>query len=247
MQRIEVGTVSVSNPFNSAQIRHISLLPEDVDCIVFWTKDPAPLVPHLARLEEYYRFYMQFTLTPYGRIFERRLRDKTEIVETFRALSRQIGKHRVRWRYDPVILNSEIDIAYHRRAFEKLCGLLGGSTESVTISFVDMYKRLNPALLRELTEGEMFELAAIFSDIAGRYGLGIQTCGEAVDLSPWGIKRGACVDSAFIETLIGRPLEVGRDPYQRPWCECCQSVDIGSYNTCTNGCIYCYANRRSPK
>jgi hypothetical protein len=247
MQRIEVGTVSVPNPFNSAQIRHISLLPDDVDCIVFWTKDPAPLLPYLSRLEEHYRFYMQFTLTPYGRILERRLRDKTEIVETFRALSLQTGKHRVRWRYDPVILNSEIDIPYHRRAFDKLCSLLVDCTEGVTISFVDMYKRLDPSLFRELTEGEMFELAAIFSDIAGQYGLEIQTCGEPVDLSPWGIKHGACVDSAFIETLIGRPLRLARDPYQRVWCGCCQSVDIGSYNTCTNGCVYCYANRRLAK
>lgn len=243
MRQIEVGTVNVANPFNSAQIRHVSLLPKDVDCIVFWTKDPGPFLSYLPRLEEKYSFYFQFTITPYGRLFERRLRNKLEIVETFRVLSGLIGKHRVHWRYDPVILNHDIDVAYHCLAFEKLCVLLADYTELVIISFFDMYKRLDPSRLRELTEPEMFELAAILGGIASRYGLRIQTCGEETDVSAYGITRGACINGAFIEQLIGRPLGLERDPYQRTWCECGQSVDIGSYNTCKNGCIYCYASR----
>ncbi len=85
-------------------------------------------------------------------------------------------------------------------------------------------------------------LAKGFADIAGEYGLPLYTCAEAVELSEYGIRHAACIDSAKVERIAGYPIRVERDPGQRPACGCAASVDVGVYNTCPNGCTYCFSH-----
>ncbi len=243
MNRLREGFVMTRNPMNPAQVKRISLLPEDVDCIVFWTKDPAPLLPYLSELDEAgYRYYFQFTLTPYGREVEKNLRGKQDIFQTFVQLSGHVGKHRVLWRYDPILLQGKLDEGYHLRQFEDMAKALQPYTDSVTISFVDNYAKLKEANIREATDAQMHGLANSLAKIAASAGLSIRACCEKTDYTVHGIKQAHCIDRELIEKLCGHPLALKPDKNQRPGCGCAQSVDIGAYNTCKNGCIYCYAN-----
>lgn len=248
LDRLAQGYVLVPNPLNSSQVGKILLTPNVVDCIVFWSKDPAPLLPWLSKLDGIgYSYYFQFTLTPYGAELEPYVRPKTEVVRTFQALSQRVGENRVLWRYDPIVLNAYWDIGRHIRAFTALCRQLAGFTRTCVISFVDCYAKNAAAqkagLLRPIAPEEMTVLATAFADIARPLGISLQSCCEMLDLSPCGVAPAHCIDGALIEQIIGQPLDIPAAQSQRPACGCAHSLDIGTYDTCLHGCLYCYANR----
>ncbi|MHC1694531.1 MAG: DUF1848 domain-containing protein [Eubacteriales bacterium] len=243
MKRVRAGYVLTRNPMNPSQVSRIALSPEVVDCIVFWTKDASNLLPYLEELDGLgYNYYFQFSLTPYGRDIEKNLRDKSELMESFRELSERIGRKRVIWRYDPIILNDTLTVEYHMEHFSQMCSELNGCTDRVTISFVDMYPKLKTALLREITDEEIASLSIFIGKTAKEHGLAVSACCERDDLSGYGIDRASCIDRELIEEITGCPMKLARDKNQREGCGCAESVDIGSYNTCVNGCVYCYAN-----
>jgi hypothetical protein len=247
LNRLKAGYVITRNPMNPKQVSRISLSPEAVDCIVFWTKDPMPMMDKLPEIDSMgYSYYFQFTLTPYGRDIERNLREKREILRTFQQLSGLLGKERIVWRYDPIVMNASLTIPYHLQHFERMCGVLSGYTSQCTISFVDLYSKLSKIIkkniIREIGTEEMLEIAERFSSIAQRYGIELRSCSEKLDLSQFNILPAACIDKTKVEEVCGHPITWSRDRNQRPGCGCMKSVDIGVYNTCRNGCIYCYAN-----
>lgn len=243
MNRIREGQVCVRNPMNHAQISRIYLTPDVVDCIVFWTKDPSPLMNYLDELEAYgyRRYYFQFTLTPYDSDIERNLRKKEEIIRTFQGLSQRIGRRRVVWRYDPIILHPYMSIEGHKERFEYLCEQLSPHTDTVTISFVDLYRRISGLCLHEATKHDMEVLSRFIAATAKSYGLCANACCERTDLQLFGIDRASCIDRKRIEDICGQRLKLRRDAGMRDGCGCFESIDIGAYNTCQNGCVYCYA------
>lgn len=247
-RRLYAGEVLVRNPYRPTQVSRLLLSPETVDCIVFWTKDVGPMLPRLIELDQLgYRYYFQFTLTPYGRNLEPGMRPKGKILETFRALSDYVGPGRVLWRYDPVLLSGTYTLEAHRRAFEWLCGELEGLTERVTLSFVDLYARRGGSNYRAPTEPEREELAAFFGEMALRHGLDPRACCEAGDFTAYGIRPASCIDQKVLERAAGRPVRLRKDRNQRPGCGCRESVDLGEYGTCPGGCAYCYANPRGSR
>ena len=244
-QRLKAGYADVVNPFNRKQVSRISLKPEAVDCIVFWTKDPAPMLERLGALKGYH-YYVQVSITPYGRDVEENLRPKGEIIKTVQELSRRLGKERVVWRYDPILLNDSYTVAGQLVWFEKALAELSPCVERCVISFIDMYAKMKKNAaglnLRELTEIEMHELATGLAERARGSGVRLQTCSEAIDLDIYGISHGACIDGELIEWITRKPVKAGKAKSQRPLCNCVESFDIGQYDTCINGCHYCYAN-----
>ena len=246
INRIREGYLYVRNPMNANQISKIDLSPEVVDCIVFWTKNPADMIDKLDELKDY-QYYFQITLTGYGKDVEPGLPDKNEVlIPAFKRLSAKIGKKRTIWRYDPILINSKYSKDYHYRAFAKIADELKDYTERVVISFVDLYaktQRNTAGLQIENTDSdEMVEIAARLAEIAHERGLEIESCAEAIDLESVGVAHGHCIDKKLIEEIIGCPIRVNKDKNQRPECGCMESVEVGSYNTCKNGCKYCYAN-----
>jgi len=245
--RLREGFVYVRNPMNIHQVSRIVLSPDVIDCIVFWSKNPQPMLLRLDELKSY-MYYFQYTINAYDKGLEVGVPKKDGVINTFRKLSEIIGSKRVIWRYDPILLTEQMDIDYHLRYFEEIAKRLEGYTNACVISFVDLYKKTQNNLketdAREPSLKEMLELAAKMCIIATKYGMKIQTCAEEVALESVGVKHGKCIDNALIEDLLNVKLVVSKDPNQRKECGCVQSIDIGEYNTCAHGCKYCYANFR---
>ncbi len=249
--RLREGDVLVRNPMNARQISRISLSPEAMDGIVFWTKNPVPMLSRLGELEPY-PYYFQFTLTAYGRDVEPNLPGKNGVlIPAFQELSRMAGRERVVWRYDPIFLSDRYTVEYHCRYFRVLAAKLGEYTEKCTVSFLDFYRstarNMRSLHIREMTAAQQREMMERFSEIAGEYGLYIDTCSEAISLEDLGISHASCVDRERLERIGGYRLKVGRDRNQRKECGCAASVDIGAYDTCGNGCLYCYATDSPPR
>lgn len=247
-RRMRAGSVLVRNPMNFHQVSRIPLNPDVVDGIVFWTKNPVPMMERLEELEPY-PYYFQFTLNAYGRDVEPAVPSKREVlIPAFQELSRRIGRERVLWRYDPIFLSDKYTVDYHCRYFEKLARCLYPYTEQCTISFIDLYqntaKRLKPIGGRAPERQEILALAQRMAEIAGRYGFRLKTCAEEIELAQLGIEHGSCIDAKLLERIGGYPLAVGKDPNQRGACRCAAAVDIGCYDTCKGGCLYCYANHQ---
>ncbi|HIX53038.1 MAG TPA: DUF1848 domain-containing protein [Candidatus Lachnoclostridium stercoripullorum] len=249
--RLREGYVLVRNPMNARQISRISLSPEAVDGIVFWTKNPVPMLSRLGELEPY-PYYFQFTLTAYGRDVEPNLPGKNGVlIPAFQELSRMAGRERVVWRYAPIFLSDRYTVDYHCRYFRVLAAKLGEYTEKCTVSFLDFYRstarNMRSLHIREMTAAQQREMMERFSEIAGEYGLYIDTCSEAISLEDLGVSHASCVDRERLERIGGYRLNVGRDRNQRKECGCAASVDIGAYDTCGNGCLYCYATDSPPR
>lgn len=244
-RRVREGFLYVRNPMNAHQVSRVSLSPEVVDAIVFWTKNPAPILKRLDAFSAY-PYYFQTTLTGYGSDVERCLPDKKNVlIPAFKELSSCVGPTRNIWRYDPILFNKTYSPEYHIHAFECIAEALEGSTEKCVISFVDRYTRNSKALrgleAYELSEAELNEFAATLAGIAREHGMVVATCAEKIDLSACGIEHNACIDKALLEHIMAGELKVKKDAGQRPECGCMASIDIGSYNTCRHGCVYCYA------
>ncbi len=244
--RIKEGFLFVRNPVNMHQVSKIDLSPEVVDCIVFWTKNPAPMLAGLEELKAY-PYYFQFTLTGYGTDIERNVPHKKDVViQVFQDLSKRIGAQRVVWRYDPILFNDKYTPGYHLRAFAQIAGALRGYTNKCVISFVDRYvknqKRMDALKVYELEETQLSVFAGRLSEIAGENGMEIGSCAENMDLEQCGIKHNSCIDKGLIESLTGSRIKAGKDKNQREACGCLESIDVGTYHTCQSGCAYCYAN-----
>jgi len=247
VNRINAGYCLVKNPYNPAQIRRVSLLPEDVDGIVLWTKNAAPLLPKISALDRFV-YYFQYTITPYFSDIETALADKKSIViPAFQSLANVIGAERVIWRYDPIIFTDRYDFSYHSGAFARLCGLLSGNTKKCVISFVAEYKSIagNFAGIGNITPTveDKIRLAETLLAIANEHGITLCACCESPQIYLLGIRPISCVSAELIGGISGKPLNIPRDKNQRKGCNCAESVDIGAYNCCMNGCRYCYANR----
>lgn len=243
--RLLTRDVTVRNPVNPKQVRRVSLAPEDVDCIVFWTKDPAPMLDRLALLKNH-PYYFQFTLTPYGPDIEPNLSPKAKIIDTFLRLSDKIGAHKVIWRLDPILLSKKIGIDFHIKRFYEVARRLDGYTQQCVISFIDMYRHIQNKTaelsVRPPAEAEMQQLTGQLVRIAAAANMLMKTCAENIDLADLGIEHGQCIDTGLISELTGRACNIAKDPNQRKLCGCAASVDVGAYNTCGHQCTYCYAN-----
>lgn len=245
INRLQAGFVYIKNPRNPRRIASVTLKPEAVDCIVFWTKNARPMLDKLDIVDRLgYPYYFQFTLTPYDHHVEKGLPVKSEVIETFKRLSDKIGKQRVVWRYDPVIVSKAFSVQYQLEAFGSLCDSLRDYTSQCIFSFIDLYTKnrnnLQDIMACEVENLHKNKIAQGFSAIAQAHKLILAACSETVDFSAYGIDHAACIDQSMIESITGYAIRAKKDPNQRPACGCLESIDVGAYDSCSYGCIYCY-------
>jgi hypothetical protein len=256
MRRLHAGWCEVPNPYNAHQVARIDLAPAAVDAIVFWTRNPAPLLPHLAAIEAMgHRFLFHYTLMDNPRLLETHRPSLAAAIRTFHRLAAIVGPQRVIWRYDPIVFSSITPPGFHRDRFAAIAAALSGATQRVVISIMDDYRKIRPrmdalasqgavvAVLAEEQQAAYGDLLAFMAATAASHGMAIQSCSEPFDLAPSGIPHGACIDPALIQSALGVAVTQCKDQTQRPACGCAVSRDIGMYDSCLTGCQYCYANR----
>jgi hypothetical protein len=250
LNRLRAGFCHWIHPYTGA-VRRVSLRPDHVDAIVFWTRWPAPLLPHLpALVADGYRLVFQFTITGYGAPVETHSPLEERALATFEKVSRALGAGAVLWRYDPVVLSPRMTPDWHADHFARLARRLSGLTRRCTFSFVDFYGKTERNL-RAVEEGsgtrfgrpdtpEKRVLAGRLGAIARVHGMELLSCCDD-SLVGGAVGRSRCVDPDVIAALRGgeRP-EAPPRPTRRD-CGCVRSVDIGCYDTCALGCAYCYA------
>ena len=246
LERLREGRAIVPNPEVPDHAMELDLSPESVQGIVFCSKDYRPLLPHLARLAGKWPVYCHYTITPYGRDVEPGVPDVRESMATLRELSRITGRERVAWRYDPVLVNGAYPVQRHMRDFTAMAGILAPFISLCVFSFVDLYGKVRRAMpdLMPVSTRDMDTLAAWFGQTAQRLGFTIQTCGSAPDYARFGIGRSGCITAALLGKAWGLCLGRARPGNRRRGCGCMATVDIGTYDTCRAGCLYCYACRR---
>ena len=251
MNRIRAGYCTVPNPFNRKQVSYVSLDPKDVDVVVFWTRNPRPILVHLRELDERgFRYYFQYTVMDNPRILDPKTPSLQNAIATFQSLADAIGPEKVMWRYDPIVFSSITTPAFHEATYRRIAEALHGYTFRSVISIVDLYRKTKKHL-RNL-ESDGFKLTPCYGDIfadlmrsmarcARENGMTVVTCAEEKNLSLYGIEPGKCVDDEYIERTFGISVINKKDPSQRKACGCVVSKDIGMCHTCLFGCRYCYA------
>lgn len=251
-ERLEAGSVAVKNPYGGAHYT-VSLRPGDVAAYVFWTRNAAPFATALRRVAgDGVPFVVQFTITGYPRALESSVIDEERAVAQIRDLAGRYGARAVVWRYDPVLLTSLTPPDWHRARLARLAGLLRGSVDEVCLSFAHVYAKTRRNLGRaaeqhgfswyDPEDAEKAALLAELSNIANDYCMAGTVCSQP-DL---GGVPARCIDVGRLSDVAGRLVRARRKG-NRPGCLCAESRDIGAYDTCPHGCVYCYAVRDRDK
>lgn len=254
MNRIRDGCVRWVNPF-SRLVHSISLRPEDVIAFVLWSKNYAPLLPYLDELDARgYRMLFHFTINGLPKPFEPRVPDAADMVKCAHSLARRYGPDPVLWRYDPVLISSITDRQYHLDRFRELCAVIEGAVKRCYFSFTVFHSKVkrNAATLQretgislcDLPPAERVAIANLLADIALEHGIEMYSC--CGDYLVGGkIKKANCTDAALLHRLYPERARRLIEAPTREGCGCCECTDIGAYDTCAHGCVYCYANSRA--
>ena len=254
------GFVRSPNPSNRKQISHVSLNPKEVEVVVFWTRNPQPLVHYLRELEQRgFLYYFQFTVMDNPRQIDTKTPPLSSSLRAFQRLSGIIGPEKVIWRYDPIVISNITDMEFHINKYKSISKALQGYTLRSVISIVDIYSKLKKRLKILKEKGvEIMDCNRMFgrdfdgfmsslAQIANENKMEIVSCAEEPDLKKYNILPGKCIDDNYIERVFGINVAHKKDPCQRKACGCVVSKDIGMYNTCLFGCQYCYATTNFEK
>ena len=245
LNRLREGFVITRNPLFPNRVTRYELTPDKVDAILFCSKNYEPILPYMAEIARDYRIYCYYTITAYGEDIEPNVPDIDTSIETLGELSSIVGKGKVAWRYDPVLLTRKYTVERHLETFADMAARLAGSVDRCIFSFVEVYKKLrtNMPELVMLREKDMLALAEGMGKIARAHGMEIQTCGTDIDYSAYGIRQSGCATLDIIGRANSCAFRKLKHRGLRKGCHCIESRDIGAYDTCPNGCRYCYANR----
>jgi hypothetical protein len=265
-ERMRAGYCTWKNPYNR-QEQHISF--SELSAIVFWSKNPEPLLNRLDELDGYkIPYYFHFTINAYPQDYASRIEPGVpplkQRIETFRRLSQRLGKERVSWRFDPILLGGELTVDAVMNSIRQVGDQLSGFTERMVFSFADIHRyravscrigrlSLDNESLREPTHPEMNALAEQIRELTSTWNIQPAVCAEPHTFS---VPRSRCVDSELL-LRIAEPYPDCRqrlqalfthwstlkDTGQRYECLCAVSKDIGWSNSCQHNCVYCYGTK----
>lgn len=227
------------------QMNRVGLRNIDVDGFVFWTRNIAPMIPHLAEVRETAPFVVQMTITNYATEIENSVISAEKAVEDLKTIADVYGPKAAVWRYDPIMISPTMSVDWHFDNFAKLASQLNGASDEVVVSFMQYYKKADLNMLRDgitWTNPPKFEKRKILdrlSEIAKSEGFKLTLCTQP-DLVAYNSEAACCVDAERLAVISGGVFK-SRQKGNRPGCKCGESRDIGSYDSCPHGCIYCYA------
>ena len=249
LKRFEEGYVYTRNPLFPNKVTRYELSSDKIDAVLFCSKNYAPILPRLREITDQYRTYFHYTITAYGRDIEPGVPSVDESIRTLIELEKIVGRGRIAWRYDPVLLTDTYTVERHLETFAYMAEQLAPHIDRCIFSFVEMYKKLetNMPELVPLTEDDKQHLAEGLGATAAKYGMRIQTCGTNGDYSRYGIRSSGCATLEILGRANGCEFRDIKHKGMREGCHCIESRDIGAYDTCLNGCKYCYANKSPQK
>lgn len=245
LKRFEEGYVYTRNPLFPHMVTKYQLSPDKIDAVIFCSKNYAPILPRLREITDRYRTYFHYTITAYGKDIEPGVPDIDEGIATLIGLEKIVGRGRIAWRYDPVLLTKDYTIERHLDTFGYMAKKLAPHIDRCIFSFVEMYKKLkyNMTEIIPLTMQDRERIAKGLGETAAKYGILLQTCGNSGDFSRYGIHHSGCITLEVLGRANGCEFREIKHKGQREGCRCIESRDIGAYDTCPNGCKYCYANK----
>ena len=244
IKRFEEGFVYVRHPWYPEKVTKYLLNPEVVDCVEFCSKNYKPILNDLHKITDRFNTYFHYTITAYGKDVEPNVPSIDESIDTLYKLENIVGAKRLVWRYDPVLYTKNYNFDVHKKTFEYLTSKLSGHVDRCVFSFVDMYKKLkyNMPEIIPLKYEDKDELAHMLGEVAKKYNLKIQTCGNMGDWTKYEINKSACMTLGLLGEANGVVFKDRIHKGIREGCHCIESRDIGAYDSCINGCKYCYAN-----
>jgi hypothetical protein len=249
LNRFKEGFVYSRNPFYPSKVSKYELSPDKIDCVVFCSKNYEPILERLHEITDKYNTYFHYTITAYEKDIEPRVPSIEKSIETLLKLEQIVGSKRIAWRYDPVLLTKKYSIDYHLKTYENMANRLSGHIDRCIFSFIQIYKKLktNMPEARELIYEEKDLIAKGLGSIAKKYNIHLQTCATNGDFQKYGIFPSGCMTLEILGKANNISFKKLKHNGMRKYCNCIESRDIGAYNTCPNGCRYCYANASHEK
>ncbi len=249
LNRFREGFVYSRNPLFPNKVTKYELTPEKIDCVVFCSKNYEPILENLHEITDRFNTYFHYTITAYGKDVEPGVPSIDKSIETLFKLEKIVGKKRLSWRYDPVLLTEKYTIEHHFKTYNYMADILSGQIDRCIFSFVEMYKKLqhNMPEIIPLTEHDKKTLAKGLGEIAKKYNITLQTCGTNGNYEQYGINQSGCMTLDILGKANNIKFRNLKHKGMRQGCHCIESRDIGAYDTCLNGCKYCYANIRPDK
>jgi hypothetical protein len=251
LNRLAAGYAEVRNPY-SGKVARVSLAADDVSGFVFWTRNPAPFTGGFeAVAARGTPFTIQMTITGYPRALEPGVLDTNAAIAAFRDLAKTWGPRAAVWRYDPVLISDITNTDWHLQNFAKLGAALEGATDEILLSHAHIYRKTARNLdkaaevakfsWQDPTDEAKRTFLANLAEIAGAHGMAPSLCAQP-DLLSDSLAPARCIDAKRLSDVAGVRIR-SRQRGQRPGCLCAEARDIGRYDTCAQGCAYCYANQ----
>jgi Domain of unknown function (DUF1848) len=243
--RLKAGFTFVKHPY-SGKMARVSLKPQDVSAIVFWSKNYGPLLSKLESIEKTSKHLLfHFTITANNEL-ELHAPGYREAIEDYRYLVRRYSAEQIIWRYDPLCITDKLSFEVHEERFIQCAEMLKGHARTCSISFVHPYKKVIDNL-RKYTDHSLIEPSVENKrEYAGRLARRAEACGIRLyaccndHLLSEMVHKASCIDGRYLSEIFNAPLDT-RAASTRKECACTKSVDIGAYDTCAHGCVYCYA------
>ncbi|RAP48657.1 MAG: hypothetical protein BZ135_00320 [Methanosphaera sp. rholeuAM6] len=247
LNRLKEGFVLVRNPYNPKQLTRYSLERNKVDAIIFCSKNYQPILKDMHSIMEKYPIYCHYTITCYEDDVETKVPSINDSITVLNDLCEIVGSQKLSWRYDPILLTDKYTVDYHLESFDHIASCIHDKVSSCIFSFVDMYRKVyrNMPEIIQLTDEDKKELLTGLSNIARKYDMPLQSCAVGNEYSEYGILNSGCITSNILEKSNDLSFKNIGHTGCRNGCKCIPWRDIGEYDTCLNGCKYCYANRRS--
>lgn len=245
LKRFEQGFVYSRNPMFPNKVTKYELDSQTVDCIIFCSKNYEPILPYIKNITDKFNTYFHYTITAYDKDIEPNVPTIDKSIETLIKLSNIVGKQRIAWRYDPILLTKKYSKELHYKTFDHIAQKLSPHIDRCIFSFVEMYKKLktNMPEIILLTNEDKIEIAKNIGLIAKKYNMIIQTCATETNYEKFGILHSGCLTTEILGQANNVKFKSIKHSGNRKNCQCIESRNIGDYDTCPNGCKYCYANQ----
>ena len=259
LDKIQVGYVDVVNPFNRKQVSRVSLLPEDVKCWVWWSKNFEDWIKSYKKYPQVFKsykgHYFQFTINSPSELEQNIKISLDKRFSQLEWLINEFGSNAISFRFDPIILYKRKDEKGVKSNLDKFeCIIENVSAlglKRMIFSFATFYSKVNNRLYKrgfipvDPPLNKKKEILNSLLEICDKFGMQMEACCQSDLIDKKGIKQAHCIDANKIERLLGEKIPKIKDTGQRKSCGCFKSKDIGGYSgifRCRHNCSYCYAS-----